>query len=120
MLFSELKGLDGIDKLNECVEYVDEIMSDTELFKEIGEKKLNWMQAASPIYKKHTNSITKIMEILGEKPDTAIGIMIATSNIIGNIFTDKETAAFFYTSSENLRSMLSATGAIKDKPSKGS
>lgn len=104
MRFADLKGIDGIDKLNDCVPYVEEIFSDKELFESI--KNMTWVQAATPIYKQHKESIEKIMEILEEEPQNSAETIVATTNIISGIRGDKDTLAFFTASCESLRSML--------------
>ena len=118
MLFKDLKGIEGIDKLNECVPYVEEIFSDTEFFENLG--KVTFMQVAAPIYKRHKESVEKIMEILEEVPTTAAGILTTTTSILTGIYGDKDTLAFFMASCESLRSMLSPTENTEDEQSKDS
>lgn len=118
MRFNELKGLDGIDKLDECVPYVDEIFSDKELFENV--KDLTWMQIAKLIYKAHTDSINAIMEILDEKPETAVDIIRVTAEIVTDIFMDEGTRNFFISFCKNVKFTLSAMVNIVDGQSEDS
>lgn len=118
MRFDELKGLEGIDKLNECVPYVDEIMSDKELFENM--KECTWIQLATPVYKSHTESINKIMEILGEKPETAVDIIRTTTEIITSIFMNEDIRSFFIASCKSMMCTVSAMLNIEDEQSKDS
>lgn len=118
MLFSDFKGIEGIDKLNECVPYVEEIFSDKELLMSI--KKMNWMQAAAPIYKKHKESLEKIWEILEIKPQNSVEILTATVEVLTGVQSDKDTLAFFILSCPSMKSMISHTENIEDEQSKDS
>ena len=117
MMFRELKGIEGIDKLTECVPFVEEILSDREMFDEFGKQDMTWMQAAAPIYKKHTESIEKIFEILEEEPESSIATLTKTAEIITSIFTDKEIKSFFIASCRNLRLMISAMASTEGEQS---
>lgn len=118
MLFKDLQGLDGIDKLNECVPLVNSIFADKELMESI--KDMSWVEAATPIYKKYSDEINKIMEILEEKPESAVEIINTTARIIMEIFKDKDIAAFFTLSCESMKSAISVMASTKEGQSKGS
>lgn len=120
MLFKDLKGIEGIDKLNECIPYVEEIIGDTALFEDCSKKEMSWLQAATPVYKKHRDSITKLMEILDEKPESAMDIIATTARIIAGIMADEETKSFFILSSTSLRSAMRAMVTTEGEQSKDS
>lgn len=117
MKFNEIKE---IDTLMECVPYVDDIMSDTKLFDSVKEK--SWIQAAAPIYKAHKESIDKLMDILGERPesDSAIDTIKAVAKILTGIYMDAEIRAFFMLSCESMRSAISAMANTEEKQSEDS
>lgn len=102
--FKSLIGLEGIDKLNECVSIIDEIFADEEILKHEG----TFAELATPIYKQHTASIEKLFEILGEKPESSIAILSSITSLLLEISTDKDIASFFMGTSKNLRRMISA------------
>lgn len=117
MLFKDLQGLDGIDKLNECVPLVDEIFADKELCEKI--KTIPTLQAAAHIYKAHSKAIDTIMNILGEKPEnnSTIATIAATSRIISSIYSDEETLAFFTVACPSLKSMILPMANTEDEQS---
>ena len=117
MLFSELKGLEGIDKLNECVPYVENILSDKELLDKISKSEMTWIEAATPIYKEHSGDILNIMEILEEKPEKAVDILSTTAKIMIEIFKDEEVRSFFMYSCKSMISTVSAMANTKDEQS---
>lgn len=102
--FKDLKGLEGIDKLNECIPYVDEIFSDKKLFEEQGDA--TWGETSVAVYKAHTNSMNKIFEALGEVPETTLDILNATTEILQEIFANAELRSFFIGACKNMRSVL--------------
>ena len=120
MLFSELKGLEGIDKLNDCVPYVENILADNKLFDMISKSEMTWIEAATPIYKAHPDDIAAIMEILEEKPEKAVDIISTTAKIMIEIFKDEEVRSFFMYSCRSMISTISAMANTKEEPSKAS
>lgn len=115
MLFKDLKGLDGVDKLSECVQYVDSIFSDTELVKSI--KESTWVVAATQVYKTHTDDVNKLLEILEEKPETSAEIITTTAKMLVEMFKDKDICAFFMLSCESMNSAISAMESTKGEQS---
>lgn len=120
MRFSELKGMEGIDKLTECIPYVDEIFSDENFISTIKAKDMAWIEAATIAYKTHNESVTAIMSILEEKPETAIEILSATASIMAEIFQEESVRAFFISQCRKMRSAISAMANTKDEQSKDS
>ena len=118
MLFSELKGLEGIDKLNECVPYVENILAANELISMVSDN--TWIEAATPIYKKHSADIDKIMEILEEKPEKAVDIISTTAKLMIEIFKDEEVRSFFMNSCKSMISTISAMVNTEAEQSKDS
>lgn len=116
--FMDLNGIEGIDKLNECVPYVDELLSDKEMFDGLNDK--TWAQSAGPIYKKHSAELDTIFEILGEKPESAVEILAATSQLMVEIFQNKELCGFFMGACAKARSMILAMANTKAEQSKAS
>lgn len=105
--FKDLKGVEGIDKLNECIPLLNEIFDDKEIFNEQDER--TFTELATPIYKKHTDAINKLFEILEINPDSSIGILTAITTLLYEISQDKEIAVFFMGTSPSLRRMIYAT-----------
>lgn len=115
--FKNLKGMDGIDKLNECVPLVDEIFSDTEIFSDKTEATFG--ELATPIYKKHTEAVNKLFMILeGEQPESAAAILSGITRLMIEVSGDKEIASFFMGTVKSLRQWLSATLNTKEEQSK--
>lgn len=106
MVFKDLKGIEGIDTLNECVPYVEKIFADKGISEKI--KTLPTMQAAPIIYKAHKETIEKIMDILDEKPkdNSTVSLIATVSKILSSICSDGETLAFFTASCPSLKSMI--------------
>lgn len=103
--FKELKGLDGIDKLTECVPLMDEIFSEEAIFN----SDKTFAELGMEIYKKHTNAMDKLFEILGEKPENSVQICLLFNRIMSEVSQDKDIASFFIYTSKNLKSMMLAT-----------
>lgn len=112
------KEITNIDKLMECVPFVDEILSDTKLFASLGDK--SWYAAAVPIYKAHKGSFDSLMGILEEKPESAVGTVSTVAKILVEILKDEEIAHFFMQFCTNARSAISAMVNIEEKQSEGS
>lgn len=110
--FKSLQGLEGIDKLNECIPLIDEIFSDTEIF---GNTEGTFGELSTPIYKKHTKAVEKLFEILGEKPESAVAILSGITSLLLEITQDKDIAAFFMGTSKNLRSTMFAMRNTKEE-----
>ena len=110
--FKDLQGLEGIDKLTECIPYVDEIFSDKKLFEEQNEA--TWGETAVAIYKAHTDSMNNIFKALGEVPESTLDILNATTEIIKEIFVNSDLRSFFIGVSKNMKSVLFAMANIKD------
>lgn len=104
MTFKEIKD---IDTLMECVPLVDDIISDTALLESC--KEMSWMEAAAPIYKAHTESLDKLIQILDEHPENAMGTLTAVTKVLVSLFMDEKTKAFFLLSCKNVRQQISAT-----------
>jgi hypothetical protein len=119
MRFNELKGLDGIDKLLECAEYIDEIFGDTDIFTADANKK-TYGELAIPIYKKHTEAVNKIFEILQVNPENSAEIIVETINIIDELLSNEDVIRFFTAASKNLKSCLSAMLSTEGEQSKDS
>lgn len=120
MRFSELKGMEGIDKLTECIPHVDEIFSDEEFISTIKANDMSWIEAATIAYKTHNESVTAIMNVLGEKPETAIEILSATASIMAEIFQKEDIRAFFISQCRKMRSAISAMANTEDEQSAAS
>lgn len=117
MRFKDFKGLDGIDKLLECAPSVDEIFGDKEIFKEdVG----SFGEVAIPVYKRHTDAVNKIFEVLEIKPENSTAIIKEVVMILSDILGNSETASFFSAASENLRSWLSHMANTEGEQSKDS
>lgn len=109
--FKDLKGLEGIDKLNECIPYVDNILL---ALRNMGE--VNFAEAATPMYKEHHEDFNKIFEILNGPDaitDNTLEVLSATATIIAEIITNKEICAFFMGACKKTRSAISATQNTK-------
>lgn len=117
MRFSELKGMEGIDKLTECVPYVDEIFSDEGFISTIKAKDMAWIEAATIAYKTHNESVTAIMSILEEKPETAIEILSVTASIMAEIFQKEDVRAFFISQCRKMKLTISAMASTEDEQS---
>lgn len=120
MRFSDLKGMEGIDKLTECIPYVDEIFSDEEFINSIPEKDMTWLEAATIAYKTHNASFTALMNVLEEKPETSIEILSATASIMAEIFQEESVRAFFISQCRKMRSAISAMANTEGEQSKAS
>lgn len=117
MRFNELKGLDGIDKLFECVPYIDEIFGDKDIFTADANKK-TYGELAIPIYKKHTDAVNRIFEILQVNPESSAEIIVETINIIAELLGDGDVIRFFTAASKNLKSCLAAMLSTEGEQSK--
>lgn len=109
--FKDLKGLEGIDKLNECIPYVDNILSDLRTMPES-----NFAEAAAPMYKKHHEDFDKIFKIINENDDitdNTLELISATAKIIAEITGNREICAFFIVACKKTRSAISATPNTK-------
>ena len=115
--FKDLQGIEGIDKLTECIPYVDEIFSDKKLFEE--QNDATWGETAVAIYKAHTDSMNKIFAALGEVPESTLDILNATTVIIQEIFTNTELRSFFIGACKNMKSVLLSMANIKGVQSQG-
>lgn len=115
MTFKDLKGIEGIDKLNDCIPFVEDIMSDRKLFEENIEK--SWLQMAVPVYKAHTESIEKLMEILEEKAESSADILMFTTKIISSLFMDESIRNFFIVSCKSMMNTVSAMASTMDEQS---
>lgn len=114
--FKNLQGIEGVDKLNECAPLIDEIFSDKEIFNENNESTFGEM--ATPIYKKHTDTVNKLFEILGEKPESAVATLSGITKLLLEISNDVEVGSFFMGTAKNLRSWTFAMVNTKDEQSK--
>ena len=114
--FKDLKGFEGIDKLNECVPLIDEIFSD-ELFMN---NKGTFGELATPIYKNHPETVKKLFDILGEKPESSVSILAGISKLLLEIINDGEVASFFMGTSKSLRSTMYAMRNTKEEQSEAS
>lgn len=113
--FKNLEGLEGIDKLNECVPIIDEIFSDEKIFK----KDATFAELATPIYKKHTESVNKLFDILGERPTSSAGILATITNLLIEMSGDSEIMGFFIGTCKNLRNAISVMQNTVGGQSKG-
>ena len=101
-LDTEFKGLEkGIDKLMECAPYINEILADKELLSGLSD--MTWIELGGAVYKKHTETCDKLLSALDHKPDTAIGLVSATAQIMGEIFTNQELLDFFMSMSRKAK-----------------
>ena len=116
--FKNLKGMEGIDKLNECAALMDKIFEDKEIFNEKSDATCG--ELATPIYKKHTDTVNKLFEILGEKPESATAILTGITNLLIEATSDKEVAGFFMGTVKSLRSWTFAMANTKDGQSQDS
>lgn len=114
--FKNLEGMEGIDKLNECAPLINDIFGDNEIFN--NDTDVTWGELATPIYKKHPETINKIFEILGEAPKSAAGILSGVSRLLIEVTSDKEVASFFMGTAKNLRSWISAMANTEGEQSK--
>ena len=109
--FKDLKGLEGIDKLNECIPYVDNILSELRNM-----PNSNFAEAAAPMYKKLHEDFDKIFEIINdadEITDNTLELISATARIIAEITSNSEICAFFIAACKKTRSAISATPNTK-------
>jgi hypothetical protein len=104
--FKNLKGMDGIDKLTECAALIDEIFSDEEIFN----KKTNatFGELATPIYKKHTKTVNRLFEILGEKPESAVSILSNLAVLLTEAANSPEVCSFFMSTAKSLNKFMLA------------
>ena len=113
--FKNLKGMDGIDKLNECAPLIDEIFSDKEIF---GEKtEATFGELATPVYKRHTETVDKLFEILGEKPESAAAILSNLTVLLIEAAGAPEVSSFFMSTVKSLRQFIFATANTKEEQS---
>ena len=115
--FKNLKGIEGIDTLNECAPLIDEIFGDAEIFNDNTE--MTFGELATPVYKKHTDAVNKLFELLGEKPDNAAAILSSVTRLLVEISSDKDVMSFFLGTVRSLRQWISATANTKDAQSEG-
>lgn len=108
------QDIQDIDKLNECIEPVNEIFGDKEIFNET--TNATFGELATPIYKKHKAACEKLFEILDEKPTNAAGILATISGILVSINNDREVVTFFLGVSKPLRLWLSAMQSTEGAP----
>ena len=108
------QDIQDIDKLNECIEPVNEIYGDKDIFNE--NTHATFGELATPIYKKHKAACEKLFEILDEKPTNAVGILVTISGILVSIDNDREVAIFFTGACKNLRSWISAMQSTAETP----
>ena len=111
--FNNLKGIDGIDKLNECANYIDTIFADKNILDEL--KGLPWIKAAVPIYQKYQAEFDAIFDILGHKPESTVEIVSSVARLLSEA-TSEEIGTFFIATCGNLKSALFATANTKGGP----
>lgn len=115
MRFNEIKE---IDTLMECVPHVNEILGDTALFEQLKDK--SWMEAATPLYRAHKDSFDALMDILDEKPESAVKTVSTVARILVEVFKEEDTAPFFMQSCTNAKSAISVMVNTEEKQSKDS
>ena len=113
--FKNLKGMEGIDKLNECALLIDEIFSDKEIFNDKTEATFG--ELATPIYKKHTKAVNKLFEILGEKPESAVAILSNLAVLLLEATSAPEVCGFFMGTAKSLNKFMFATANTEGEQS---
>lgn len=111
--FKNLKGMEGIDKLNECAVLIDEIFGDKEIFNDKTEA--TFAELATPIYKKHTDTVNKLFETLGKKPEGAAAILSNLTVLLIEASGSPEVSSFFMGTVPSLRQFIYATANTKDE-----
>lgn len=105
--FNDFTGLEGVDKLIECAPYVGELLSDKENLAKMSE--MTWIELGATMYKAHTEACDRLFEVLDAKPDTSIGLVSATAQIMAEIFSNKDMIDFFISASKAKKSSFSVT-----------
>lgn len=106
--FNDFTGLDGIDKLTECAQYVGEILADREAFKDT-KKDTSWLEVAAKVYKAHKDACDKLLKELEYEPASSLEIIKSVAKILRETFNDKEILSFFISVSGIRNSSTSVT-----------
>lgn len=92
--FKDYTGTEGIDKVIECAPYVTEIITDSEIMKDLD--KLSWLELGATVLKKHGEAFENIRKALGNDEETdSLGLSFAASQFMKEIITNKDTIDFF-------------------------
>lgn len=92
--FKDYKGAESIDKVIECAPYVTEIITDSEIMKDL--EKLSWLELGATVLKKHGEAFDKIRKALGNDDESdSLGLSFAASQLMKEIITNKDTLDFF-------------------------
>lgn len=111
--FNDFTGLEGVDKLIECAPFVGELLSDKKNLAKMSE--MTWIELGATMYKAHTKACDKLFEALDAKPDTSIGLVSATAQIMAEIFGNKDMIDFFISASKAKKPSTSVTENTEDE-----
>ena len=111
--FNDYTGTEGIDKLVECAPYVTEIIKDKEIMEGLSNK--TWLEVGAMVYKAHTKACNKMFEILDHKPESSLGLVSATAQIMSEILSDEDTIDFFISAGKSAKSSTSAMESTEDE-----
>lgn len=92
--FNDFTGLDGIDKLTECAQYVGEIIADRAAFEDT-KADTSWLEVAAKVYKAHKNACDALLKKLEYEPASSLEIIKSVAKILRETFNDKEILSFF-------------------------
>ena len=90
---NDYQGLDGRDKLLECTPYINELLADLVLLKDLTDR--SWLSIGGEVYKRHTEACTNLFKALDHEPENAVSAVAATAQIMAELLTNKDMTDFF-------------------------
>ena len=92
--FKDFTGTEGIDKVIECAPYINEIIIDSEIIKQIDN--LSWLELGALVVKNHGEAFNKVRIALGNEENVdSIGLAYSAAQLMKEILTNKDTLDFF-------------------------
>ncbi len=111
----KIRDIQDDEVLYECLEPIDEIYSDTDIFNQnVLNEKTKLIAVTKLVWAKHKDACKKLFEILELKPTGALDNIMFTNTILWEIESDPELLAFFMGFISSVKSFYSATANIKD------
>lgn len=105
--FNDFSGVEGIDKLMECAPYVNELLKDKDTLSKMSD--MTWIELGATMYKAHAEACDKLFAALDKKPDTSIGLVSATAQVMSEILNNKDMIDFFISAGKAKKSSGSVT-----------
>ena len=98
---NDYNGTEGIDKLIECVPYINELIGDLALINQLKDR--SWLSIGGEVYKKHTEACTNLFKILDHEPENVVSAVAATAQIMSELLNNKELLDFFMSLGKTLK-----------------